>query len=290
MKPHYFSAKNYLIFLFLLLLNYQSMSFANVAEVIFAKGDVYALDLKDQRRKLQKKSVLYQGDTIVTKQGHLELRFSDGGRISFYENTEFKITEYQFLEKKVGKGKALFRFVKGVYRTILGSITQERYQVKTNIASIGTRGTEYKATLDDKLQIDVFEGVVVIKNQAGAFEVPMGQSVLISDNVTLPIFLNMSHRAYRNHSKSSGHLKRPPPPSSSFIPPPPPPSLPPPSSLLSPPPPPPPVREKEALPTIDKSSVTIENIINNSISVESLIPPPLPPPPPPLNLPPPPPP
>ncbi len=216
----------YLIWIICLsLLSYPQLSLAAIevaAEVIFAKGKVYAQNLQQQLRSLQKKSKLYQGDKIVTHKGYVQLRFSDGGLISFYDNTEFQITEYQFSEQKQDKSKALFKFVKGMYRTVLGTITQERYQVKTNIASIGTRGTEYRAILNDKLQIDVFEGLVLVNNKTGRFEIPAGHSALISNHFTQPMFLEIDHRGYRKQNSAPKPIKAikpskntPPPPKNS---------------------------------------------------------------------------
>jgi len=315
----------------LLILLYQNIAIAEVAKVIFSKGQVYAVDLNHQQRNLQKKSLIQQGDTILTKDGSLQLRFTDGGLVSFYENTEFKVEEYQFTDKGKKDDKALFKFVKGMYRTVLGKIKQERYQVKTNVASIGTRGTEYRATLADSLQVDVFEGIVVLNNSSGDFIIPAGQSALVSDNMTRPLFLEFKNRGYGKGTQKNSHKgKQPPPPKKGNQPPPPPkngnqpppppakndggnnPPPPPPlqnnlnnqgaslgdsNNQLPPPPPPPaigfqpganppPVRDKESQLTNNREDITIESILNGSISVESLKlpPPPQIPAPPPIEL------
>ncbi len=233
--------------LILLILLYQNIAVAEVAKVIFTKGQAYAVDLNHQQRDLQKKSLIEKGDTIITKDGSLQLRFTDGGLVSFYENTEFKIEDYQFTDKGKKEDKALFKFVKGMYRTVLGKIKQERYQVKTNVASIGTRGTEYRATLADKLQVDVFEGIVVLNNSSGDFVIPAGQSALVADNMTRPLFLEFKNRGYGKGTQKNSHKgKRPPPPPRKGNQPPPPPkdgSQPPPPPRSddgnNPPPPPP---------------------------------------------------
>lgn len=225
--------------LFLLILSsYQQVFAESVANVIFAKGEVQAINDKSDKRDLQKGASIEQGDTIVTKTGYIQLRFTDGGLISFYDNTEFKVADYHYSNKTDGSEKAFFQFVKGAFRTVVGSINKERYQVKTNLATIGTRGTEYSASLDKTLQIDVFEGKVLLNNQAGDFIVQAGHSALVQDVFTMP--LNITPGSYqpaipKNADRSGAPGSSPPPSSGAPSPGTPPPSGPPPPG--SPPPP-----------------------------------------------------
>jgi hypothetical protein len=50
--------------------------------------------------------------------------------ISFYDNTEFKVADYHYANKPDGTEKAFFQFIKGAFRTVVGAIGKERYQVK----------------------------------------------------------------------------------------------------------------------------------------------------------------
>lgn len=226
-KTHSFKHSTTLLWslLFTSLSCYQYASAETVANVIFAKGEVYAASDKSNTRDLQKGSAIEQGDIITTKTGYVQLRFTDGGLISFYDNTEFKVADYHYSNKADGTEKAFFQFVKGAFRTVVGSIGKERYQVKTNLATIGTRGTEYSATLDKTLRIDVFEGKVLLNNQAGTFTVQAGHSALVQDVFTMPQFLNITPGTHQ--SSNQRNADRPGAPGSS--PPPPPPGSPPPT-------------------------------------------------------------
>lgn len=215
----YLKRSNSLVWvLFLLLLSYQNAFAESAANVIFAKGEVYVLNDKHDKRDLQKGSAIEQGDTIITKAGYVQLRFTDGGLISFYDNTEFKVADYHYSNKADGKEKAFFQFVQGAFRTVVGAIGKERYQVKTNLATIGTRGTEYRAVLDKTLQIDVFEGQVLLNNQAGNFIIQAGSSALVQDVFTMPQFLNITPGSHQSsnpknadHPNASGSSSPPPP-------------------------------------------------------------------------------
>ncbi|NOQ34984.1 MAG: hypothetical protein GQ569_03720 [Methylococcaceae bacterium] len=260
--------KHYFIYL-LLMLCCQNVLAEMVAKVIFAKGKTYVIDRTDKQSDLKKGASLKQGDTIITKDNsRLDLRFTDGGKIAFYDNSEFKIDDYHF--SKGNNDKAFFTFVKGIFRTVVGSIKKERYQVKTNVAAIGTRGTEYLAELGSTLQVDVFEGTVILKNQAGDFAVAAGHSALMSDMLSTPEFIALENRNYnqsgdRNgqHPEETGeqggeshgenHNESAPPKNNS-------------SSNN------PRHREQDShrRDAADPSNITIENILNGTISIESL--------------------
>ena len=188
--------RNY--FFYLLLMLFCQTAVAEIAaKVIFAKGETYVVHHTGKKVALKKGAALKAGDTIITQTGYLQLRFTDDAIISFYDNTEFKIEDYHFSKKKDDNEKALFHFAKGVFRTIVGSIKQERYKVRTNIASIGTRGTEYLAKLDDGLHVDVFDGTVVLENQAGNFEIASGHSAFMPDVFSIPRFIRLENKINR---------------------------------------------------------------------------------------------
>lgn len=263
------------------------------AKVIFAHGEVYALKAAGDRQALVKDSSVETGDTVITKTGKLQLSFTDGGKMSFDDNTEFKIEDYHFTEKKDGTEKAFFHFVKGMFRTVVGSIKKDRYQVKTNIASIGTRGTEYKAILGNKLQVDVFEGTVILKNQAGNFDVSAGHSALMSDMLSMPEFIRLENRRYDQRQNDGGQPPRegehgdhqehgeheqegphdgsqPPPPSDSNGPVPTKNDNPPPPSNNNNPPPRHREQDSHRRDAANPSEITIENILNETISIDEL--------------------
>jgi hypothetical protein len=307
-KLHFFSKPHKylpLIVSFLLLSNYQYAFAESAAEVIFAKGEVYAMNDKANKRDLQKGSAIEQGDVITTKTGYVQLRFTDGGLMSFYDNTEFKVADYHYSNKTDDTEKAFFQFVKGTFRTVVGAIGKERYQVKTNLATIGTRGTEYRASLDKTLQIDVFDGKVLLINQAGTFTVPAGQSALVQDVFSLPQLLNISSGSHLSPNPKNAdrqHAPGPPPPGAPGGAPPPPPGSPGPGGALGgvgvPPPNAPPAvlgnfSNSQGLqsakpptslldnhkPNIGNIEVNVENILNGTLPIDQPLPPPPPPPP-----------
>ena len=75
---------------------FSNASFASIGKVIYEYGDNYAFDFDGNRRELEKGAVIEEGDTLVTGVGRMQVRLVDGGLISVYPNSEYKIEEFKF--------------------------------------------------------------------------------------------------------------------------------------------------------------------------------------------------
>jgi hypothetical protein len=119
---------------------------AEVGKVVFAVGDVAALR-GATRIPLVAGAAIEVGDTITTAaQSHAQLRFSDNGLVALKPESEFRIESYNFNGRQDGTDVAVFRLVKGGFRTLtgqIGKISGDRYQLLTTQATIGIRGTHY---------------------------------------------------------------------------------------------------------------------------------------------------
>ena len=100
---------------------------------------------------LKTRSHIYSGDTIRTgKKGRIHIRFSDDSTLSLKPDSEFSINDYRFKQESSSNGNADYSLLKGGMRKLTGLIgkkKQESYQVRTSVATIGIRGTSYKAVL-----------------------------------------------------------------------------------------------------------------------------------------------
>ncbi len=70
---------------------FSSSAFASIGKVIYGYGSNYALDIDGNRRNMEKGSAVEEGDTLVTGAGRMQVRLIDGGLISVYPNSEYKI-------------------------------------------------------------------------------------------------------------------------------------------------------------------------------------------------------
>lgn len=127
---------------------------------------------------------LYSGDTISVAEGQVQVRFADGTLLTLYRNTRFSVDEYHY-----GKGngdRAQFSLVNGLMHTLTGKIDKKNYLIKTRLANLGVRGTEYSASLDEMLHVNVNTGRVAITNAAGTLLVNAGGSAMVTGANSIP--------------------------------------------------------------------------------------------------------
>lgn len=155
-------------------------------KVLLAVGDVVAVRGAD-RVRLTAGSAFNVGDIVVTgAQSHAQLRFSDDGLVALKPDSEFSIERYNFTGTTDGSEVAVFRLVKGGFRTLtgqIGKLNRDQYQLLTTQATIGIRGTHYQVQLCPEgrcmnrgetarsgMYGGVYEGSIVVSNSRGADE------------------------------------------------------------------------------------------------------------------------
>lgn len=116
--------------------------------VVAFKGQVEAIDATGAGRELRKADTVNVGDTVRTGAGsYVVVEFVDGARATVRPNSELRIDQYAY---GTGDDSAVMNLVKGGLRAVTGSIAQDRpesYKVKTNVATLGVRGTEFALRL-----------------------------------------------------------------------------------------------------------------------------------------------
>jgi hypothetical protein len=120
---------------------------AQAGRVVLAVGDVAAVRGAD-RVRLSAGATVGVGDAIVTgADGHAQIRFSDEALVAIKPGSEFRIEAYAFAGRADGSERAVFRLVRGGFRTLtgrIGQVNRDTYQVLTTQATIGIRGTHYQ--------------------------------------------------------------------------------------------------------------------------------------------------
>jgi hypothetical protein len=152
-----------------------------IGRVLISNGQLAAKQKNGSRRSLTRGSSIYEGDTVETKAGRSQLRFSDGSLVALRPNTVFKVEEYNYAGQQDGSEKGVYNLLRGGFRTIsgaIGKLNKQNYRVKTPVATIGIRGTHYGLTvceggsckgdgLDDGLYGGVVDGSIVTQNRSG---------------------------------------------------------------------------------------------------------------------------
>ncbi|HEX7046013.1 MAG TPA: FecR family protein [Gammaproteobacteria bacterium] len=169
-------------------------------------GRATAAGVSGDIRPLAKGGVVYPGEMINTgPNSYLNIKFTDGGMVLLRPNSRFQIEEYRYsaaaetAQDEQGsspnveaepEGNAFFRLLKGGFRAVTGLIgknDRDNFRVRTPVATIGIRGTDFEARLcngdcfdispmpQDGLYTGVFEGGINLTNGAGTFVRDAGQ-------------------------------------------------------------------------------------------------------------------
>src|SRR3970040_788661 len=117
---------------------------ATAGRVDFVFGDAALRSSSGQERPLARGAEVMDGDTLITRNGRAQVRFTDGAFVSLQPNTEFGVREYRYEGKADGSERGFFALVRGAMRTVTGAIgrfNRNAYQVRTPTATVGIRGT-----------------------------------------------------------------------------------------------------------------------------------------------------
>ncbi len=152
----------------------QSFAQSAVGQMVWVKGTVQALDTRNQARVLQRRSPIYEQDTIVTGSGSGQIVFTDNSMVALREGTTFRVEQYKF-NPGSGDNRYVAGLAKGGFRTITGLISKSNpdgYQVNTPVATIGVRGTDYTVSysVSRGLSVRLDKGALFVTNRAGTAE------------------------------------------------------------------------------------------------------------------------
>jgi hypothetical protein len=169
--------------------SFTSAAQADVARVDFAVGEVSALAPGGERRLLTKGAELRVGDTVSVGQGRAQLRFADGAYMSLQPGTEFMIEQFRFDGKQDGSETIVMNLVRGGLRTITGLIgraNRQNYRLRTDVATIGIRGTEFSVRYADAVEVFCAEGSIFVQNETGILPLNGGEGARIASAQALP--------------------------------------------------------------------------------------------------------
>ncbi|TDJ69995.1 MAG: hypothetical protein E2O35_00575 [Proteobacteria bacterium] len=112
--------------------------------VVFASGEVKAIDAHGHTRYLIKGDRVSSGDTVTTDEGKVQIRFTDGGYASLKANTHYRLSDYVFRDSAGREDRGFFSLLKGTVRFVTGAIGKAKrksFHIKTKTATIGIRGS-----------------------------------------------------------------------------------------------------------------------------------------------------
>lgn len=167
----------------------------SVGQVIKSYGRTFAISNKGKNRQLDVGSEVFVGDRIFTGvKGYIRLSMIDDAKIDLRCNSEMVIEDYQLLR---GGNRSVIYLIKGSVKKITGSIgklADDVYEMRTPLATVGVRGTEYAirvlqshgcdGSLDvnsNGLFVKVNKGGIDVKLKTEDFALNTGDTALLAD-------------------------------------------------------------------------------------------------------------
>lgn len=118
-------------------------------EVEFARGAATAQSQQKPARILGQGQSFFSGEVLTTsKKSFAVIKLADGSRMTLRPDTQFVVEEIN--ASKTRKASATLQLFKGGIRALTGFISKfnkNGYRLKTPVATIGIRGTEFDARL-----------------------------------------------------------------------------------------------------------------------------------------------
>ena len=142
-----------------------------------------------------------EGDIMITgANGYGRLEMTDGGEMVLRPNSQMRVESYRFNANKPTEDSFVFKMLKGGLRTVTGLIgkrgNKDAYELKTDTATIGIRGTQFDlrvcaggcGALADGTYLAVRFGAIQTSNAQGTLAVAAGQVAYVAPKVP-PVIL-----------------------------------------------------------------------------------------------------
>ena len=162
-----------------------------VGEVTRFRGDGTAAGGAPER-SLALGAEIYEGDTIRTRAAtRLEVVFTDGTKLTLGDDSSLTVDKFVYGGAQA-PGEALLSLTAGVFRAVSGHIAKlsgAPFNVRTPIATIGIRGTEFWGQqAADSLLVALLGGKgVYLENEAGRVEITeVGFAVTVASAAAAP--------------------------------------------------------------------------------------------------------
>ncbi len=189
------------------------------------EGKALATDKFGMARTLKVDEPVYEGDRLETStKGRLSVKMIDDAEIHLKPDSSMRISEYVHKSGFDRGSRSIIDLIRGGLRKITGAIGADAlsvYKMRTGIATIGIRGTDYVIKLcrdndceqavgrndkESRLHIAVLDGVITIEDEEGVrgemalghYAVASSEKFILVDEDVPPAkgLLNEEEKAY----------------------------------------------------------------------------------------------
>lgn len=187
-----------------------------VGQVIKTRGKTFLISKDKKKRNLDLGSEVYVGDRIFTGvKGFIRLSMIDEAKIDLRCNSEMIIEDYQLMR---GKNRSVIYLLKGSVKKITGSIgkmADDIYEMRTPLATVGVRGTEYALRVlqtygcDGSMDVNskglfvkVNKGGIDVKGPKDKVSINNGETAMIADKNSKTKSIQPRDGVFANQSES----------------------------------------------------------------------------------------
>ncbi|MFH0933579.1 MAG: FecR domain-containing protein [Pseudomonadota bacterium] len=141
-----------LLCLMLLSMSASPLLAETAGQIGYMSGVMVAQRADGTIRVMAPKSLVQEGDTLVTSSNsYAQVKMNDGTKMTMRPDSNLKIETYRFKKDSPQTDNAVFRLLKGGFRTVTGLIGKrgnpDAYKLRAATATIGIRGTDFTARL-----------------------------------------------------------------------------------------------------------------------------------------------
>jgi len=150
-----------------------------VGKATMVIGLAYLVSDQGEVTTMDRGSLVRVGDRIETgANGHVHLRFMDGGLVSVRPDSRLQIQKYSFSEGQAEASGIKFKLEQGVVRSITGAwgeAARERFRLNTPLAAIGVKGTDFVVSANANTTVaSVYSGAIVVAPLLGDCQTTLG--------------------------------------------------------------------------------------------------------------------
>lgn len=167
----------------------------HVGDVLISRGQALAVAPDSGSRQLEVGDPVFVGDKLITgAEGFLRLHMIDNAVLDLNCYSIMVIEQYA-ISPSNKNNRSVLNLLEGSLKKVTGEIgkwKEDVYQLKTPVASIGVRGTEYALRVfqskgcdgkidldDDGLYLRVAKGLIDVSNKSGTTTVAKGDTLYI---------------------------------------------------------------------------------------------------------------
>ena len=164
-----------------LLLAMMSTLLANIGEVTALSGKAQLLR-QAEAIEVSTGAKINEADLLRTEtRSKVQVVLKDDTVITIGPESEYLFERF----KESGDVEVLMQLKRGFFKTVtgkIGKIAPQRFKIKTRAATIGIRGTQFMAYVqDDEEKIGCIQGEIIVWTADGEYIVPAGKMLIYKD-------------------------------------------------------------------------------------------------------------